>query len=72
MMLTNLVTTTLFESKSIVVLKISKFQTFPVVPPIPIVTFKNGGTAVHDFKGPYLTQNYYLPISISLSRVALI
>ena len=55
--MTNLLTS-LFESKK--VLKISKSQIFPVVPPILIVAFKNGGTAVHDFKGSYHTQ-IYLP-----------
>ena len=32
-----------------------------MVPPIPIEALWKKGTAVHDFKGPYLTQNYDLP-----------
>ena len=37
----------------------------------PIVAFKNGGTAVHDFQGPYLTQNYDLPWQYAYQWVCL-
>ena len=57
--MTNLLTTTSFEWKrrsGTEDIKISNISGGAAY--IPIVAFKNGGTAEHNFKGPYLNQNY--------------
>ena len=66
--MTNLLTTTSFESKKHSCAEDIQISNISGGTPIPIVAFKNGGTAVHDFKGPYLTQTNIYPGNMHISE----